>query len=397
VLRVPNVALAWAAGLISAVGSGAMFVALPFYAYSVTGSVLVTATVALAEYLPTVGVAQIAGVVVDRWDPKRALVAANLALAVCTLAYLIADAWWWLAVVSLTRSSVAQLLPPASNTMVAAIAPAGRLAAVNSVNVIGSNTARLLGPALGGALLAVGGLSAVVVVDSVSFGVAAVLLVMLRLDRTVQPVALESWSLRWRQGWAAVRDHRVLRPLVGVMICVGFGEGFVSALIAPWMLDVAGGSSAQLGLMLSVQALGGIAGGLLMLRLDGVRTAASMLTIAALVSGVFLVVIFNYPLIVGPTPWPAIALTAAGGVPFAVYGTAQAVMVQHHSTDGLRGRIVGLTFGVQGIAQLIGIGAAGPAAHVMGPLAINAEPLGYLAAGLLAAATIHRKAPPSPE
>jgi len=90
-------------------------------------------------------------------------------------------------------------------------------------------------------------------------------------------------------------------------------------------------------------------------------------------------------------------LTAVGGVPFAVYGTAQAVLVQHHSTDGLRGRIVGLTFGVQGIAQLVGIGAAGPAALVMGPLAINAEALGYLAAGLVAAATIHRKISPGPE
>jgi hypothetical protein len=70
VLRDRNIGLVWSSSVVSAIGSGAMFVALPYYTYVATGSVVATALVALAEYAPTVGIAQLAGVVVDRWDPR---------------------------------------------------------------------------------------------------------------------------------------------------------------------------------------------------------------------------------------------------------------------------------------------------------------------------------------
>ena len=141
-----NVALVWSSNLVSATGTGAMFVAVPFYTYLVTGSVLATALVALAEYAPTVGVAQLAGLLVDRWDPRQVLVVANLALAGCTLAYLAHEAWWWFALVAFCRSCVAQFVLPGSQTLVPAIAPAGQLAEVNGVNAIGGNIARLARP-----------------------------------------------------------------------------------------------------------------------------------------------------------------------------------------------------------------------------------------------------------
>ena len=136
--------------------------------------------------------------------------------------------------------------------------------------------------------------------------------------------------------------------------------------------------------MLSLQALGGILGGVLVVRWANRWHPLSLLGAGAVISGVFLVAILNYPLIAPVGPWPAIILTAFTGLPFAVYGTAQAIAVQTHSADGLRGRVVSLTYGVQGIAQLIGIAVPGPAATWFGPLAINVETLAYLAAGALA-------------
>jgi len=89
--------------------------------------------------------------------------------------------------------------------------------------------------------------------------------------------------------------------------------------------------------------------------------------------------------------WRAPVSTALAGLPFALYGTAQSIAVQEHSTDGLRGRVVSLTFGAQGVAQLVGISLAGPLANLLGPLAINAEALAYLAAGALAFRTARRQ------
>lgn len=98
---------------------------------------MATAIVTLAESAPTVGIAQLAGVLVDRGNPRRVLIAANLALAICTLAYFVYQGWWWLAMVAFVRSSVAQFVQPASDTVVPAVAPTGQLAEVNSLNAIG--------------------------------------------------------------------------------------------------------------------------------------------------------------------------------------------------------------------------------------------------------------------
>lgn len=105
-LRERNVVLVWSGNVVSAVGTGAMFVAVPFYTYAITGSVTATAAVALAEYAPAVGVAQLAGLLVDRWDPRRVIIWANLALAACTMAFLLHEAWWWFATVAFLRSCV---------------------------------------------------------------------------------------------------------------------------------------------------------------------------------------------------------------------------------------------------------------------------------------------------
>ena len=324
------------------------------------------------------------------------LVVANLALAGCTLAYLAHQAWWWFALVAFCRSSVAPFVPLASQTLVPAIAPAGQLAEVNGVNAIGGNIARLVGPAFGGVLLSVGGLRTVALADAATFAVAASLLAAVRLSRTVSLTTHSGLVQSWREGWSAVRDHSVLRPLVLVMALVGFGEGFVSALMAPWMADIAGGGSTELGLMLSLQALGGILGGLAVLRYATRWHSMAMLGSGALASGVLLLVIFNYSLLMPVGPWPAVVLTALAGFPFAIYATAQAIAVQQHSTDGLRGRIAGLTFGTQGIAQLAGIALAGPIAATLGPLAINAETIAYLPAGAVALTSIRRQQPGTP-
>jgi MFS family permease len=389
-LRERNVVLVWSSNVVSAVGTGAMFVAVPFYTYAITGSVTATAAVALAEYAPAVGIAQLAGLLVDRWDARRVIIWADLALAGCTLAYLLHETWWWFAMVAFVRSCVAQFVPPAAQTLVPAVTPARRLTEVNGANAIGGNIARLAGPALGGLVLGLGGLHAVAIADAASFTVAAALTAAIRLPRITSRTPREGLFTAWRTGWSTVRDHPVLGPLAVVMALVGLGEGFVSALLAPWMTDIAGGDSTHLGLMLSLQAVGGILGGIAVVRYAHRLPTLSMLWIGALASGVLLVVILNYPLLAPMGPWPAILLTALAGFPFAVYGTAQAIAVQAYSTDGLRGRIVSLTFGIQGIAQLAGTALAGPAAALLGPLAINVEALAYLAAGALTLTTVYR-------
>ena len=68
VLRQRNFALLWLAGLISPIGDWVLFIALPFYVYSVTGSALATGTMFIAQTVPRV----VLGSVAIRGDSVRA-------------------------------------------------------------------------------------------------------------------------------------------------------------------------------------------------------------------------------------------------------------------------------------------------------------------------------------
>src|SRR4051812_27495815 len=69
------------ANLISQSGDWILGVGLAYAVYDLTGSTLASAMTVLAAYLPQVVAGPLAGVLVDRWDRRRTMVAANLVMA----------------------------------------------------------------------------------------------------------------------------------------------------------------------------------------------------------------------------------------------------------------------------------------------------------------------------
>jgi MFS family permease len=70
VLRQRNFSLLWVGQIISMIGDWILFVALPFYIYSLTGSTLATGIIFIVQTLPRLFFGSVAGVFVDRWNRK---------------------------------------------------------------------------------------------------------------------------------------------------------------------------------------------------------------------------------------------------------------------------------------------------------------------------------------
>lgn len=387
-LRDRDVALLWSAGLVSWTGTLAMFVALPVAVFEASGSPLATALTALAGAMAPVLAGQVAGVVADRLDRRTLLVATNLVMAALTGCYLLlaAGPWWGLAGASLVIGGVAQLLGPTEHALLSEVVPAHRLGEGASLNALNNNLARLVGPAAGGTLYAVGGLPAVVVLDLLSFALAAALVAGVsrhRASTPARPLPGGSWAADWVAGLRAVWGHPTLRPLVLLVAVVAFGEGFISALLAPFAFAVIDGDAQIIGWILSAQAIGGVAGAWYAGRVTDRREPLAQLGWSALAAGLLLLVIFNYALVY-PHPWPAVVLTALAGAPFAVFGATQGYALQVCAPAGLRGRVFSAAFGLSGLSQLTGIAVAGLSAEHWGLWVINVDALAYLCAGATA-------------
>ncbi|CAA9325388.1 MAG: hypothetical protein AVDCRST_MAG61-2567 [uncultured Friedmanniella sp.] len=369
-------------------------VALPYFVFERTGSAFATALAAGAQALPGVTLGPLAGAVADSRDTRRLLIGANVVLAVLTLAFCLAAVapWWVVVVVAFLQAVVAQLVGPAEIVLVPSLVPTASLPAANSLSAANNSLARLIGPAVGGLLYVAAGLPAVAVANALSFAVAALLVSRISPSRPqlsehpqeLQRLMRAAWpglSGGWVAGWAEIQWRPPLRRLLVFILLTGVGEGCVSALLAPYTAEVFGSSTA-LGLLLTCQAAGGIAGALIMSRWVMIDRLPQTLAAAALACGVVLAVMIGYPPFY-PRLWPALVLIAIAGLPFAAVAAAQATLLQVLPHPAVRGSVYGVAVAAAGAAQLLGILTSGYLADRTSVYLLLADAPCYLLAGLL--------------
>ena len=381
-LRERDFGLLWTAGLISIAGDFMLLIALPLHVYALTGSALAGGGVYASLLVPRVLLGSIAGVLVDRWDRKRTMVVVDLARAVILLPLLAVgsdDRLWLAYVVPGIAATAGLLFGPAENALLPRLVGEGRLTVANALNALNNNIGRLIGPALGAALYAWSGIALVVAIDAATYLVAALLIALIVADgRPVRDVAeaeavSSPWrrtATEWRAGLRVIRGDRALR-LILISSCVGFvGEGTFGALgLAPLVLDVIKGTEADVGLIASAQAVGGLAGGFAVARL-GSRLVSQLMVGGGMIGlGLTDFVTANGANLVGagrPALVVAMLFMFAAGLPVTAFDVGQRSEIQRRVTDAYRGRVFGTLSAVTSVSILIGLLGGGALADSVG-------------------------------
>jgi MFS family permease len=125
----------WLSHVISSFGDALTNLALLITAQRLTGSTAAVATTAVAVALPQLLFGMFAGVLVDRWDRKRVMIASDLARAFLVLGFLAVsspDRMWILYVVAFVQASIGTLDNPARSSVVPQIVGRDNLLAANS-------------------------------------------------------------------------------------------------------------------------------------------------------------------------------------------------------------------------------------------------------------------------
>jgi Na+/melibiose symporter-like transporter len=385
------------AGLVSMTGDWILEIGLAYYIYAITGSTLASATMLLASFVPQIVFSSVAGVFVDRWDRKRTMIGANLLLCVGLAPLLLvhdADQVWIVYVVLMWEGIVQVFFSPAEAALVPHVVPDDRLVTANALNGQNADLSRLVGSAVGGVVAGFGGITALAVVDAATFVLAASMVAAVRTSgRLVESDAaaetstheLEGRLMRlwteWVNGLRAAASQRVLRVIFAFVLVTSVGEGIMGTLFAPFVRDVLHGSAEAYGLIVSVQAIGGIAGGLVAASVGHRVSAAHLFGWGSVVFGIVDLTMFLYPL-VWVEVWPAAACMIVVGVPGALTMAGFMTLFQRSTADAYRGRVFGAMGLVQSVAMVggaVGAGFLGSSIGIVPVLAFQGG--GYLVAG----------------
>jgi MFS family permease len=395
VLRQRDFSLLWFGGVLSVVGDFFLFIALPFFVYERTGSALATGAMFAAETLPRLLFGSVAGVFVDRWDRKKTMVVADLSRAAILLPLLAVAAGgpvWPVYVVAFVEATVSMFFLPAKDALVPNLVAERHLTAANSLNSMGEQIPSLVGPLLGGALFGLVGLGGLVFLDIASYLLSAALISLVSVRSvapTDQPAAdasetaqrtASAWvgALReWLEGLRLVRRDLRVAAVFAVVAVAMVGEGIITVLIVVFVKDVLGGGSPEFSWIITAYGAGGIAGGFLAAWLAPAVGEARLLALSAAANGVFLLLMFNIPMV--PL---VVALGVPAGATVVGWFVGAQTLLQGWVPDSHRGRVFGAYETTQ--ALLLGMGLAALAAPLGAVVVLSAVGALYVLAGAVA-------------
>jgi hypothetical protein len=371
--------LLWIGEVVSDLGTQFASVALPFQVFQITRSSLAVGMLALCGLVPLLILPVIGGALADRVERRRLLLISYSLVPLLPLALLVNSLldrphlWVLYAVETLYTASYA-LWSPAIRSLPPLVVSKDLLPSVNALMSAYASTGALLGPALGGALIAVIGLPGTYALDVASFGVA---LVMLASMRPIPPVPGEHHERGlWRSigdGIRFLRGRKVLQTTYTVdLIAMIFG---MPRALFPAFAVRLGGGPGILGLLYAAP----YAGSTLITLFSGwakrVRRQGLATEIAVVVWGAALV---GFGL--SRTTWLALLFLAVAGAGDMWSGIFRTTIGQTVVSDDLRGRLEGMGLAVWATGPALGDVEAGVVGSVVGlPFAIVSGGLGCIA------------------
>jgi MFS family permease len=345
---------------ISVVGDEVALVALLLWASTAGHGPVLVAALVLAAAVPQLLLAPVSGLAADRLAVRHLIVATALVqAALCVgLAFALPDgAVTTVVALVLLRAAGQSFLGPAWQTWLPSLVPGERLTAALSTVQTATATAALVGPVLGGVLVAASGARWALLLDGATFVLIAVAAL------AVAQVPERRSSSRGGEG----REHGALTAGLRVVAADPVIRGFVvvvgTVVIALGALNVAevflvtqeiGAGPTEYGLVATVFAAGLMAGSWLARRVGGDRAAA-----VALVGGTLLMACAAVLLGLAPTVLVAAAAASLIGVGNGLLNVLGQVLMVRRAPREVLGRVVSVLQAVVGAGALVATAVGG--------------------------------------
>ncbi|HKW79606.1 MAG TPA: MFS transporter [Casimicrobiaceae bacterium] len=249
---------------LSLTGTWLQQVAMSWLTYRLSGSPLLLGFVTFCQYIAVLLIAPLAGVLADRVDRRRALLmtqsvmlAQALTLAVLTATGIVTV--WHVAALALVLGCASAFDIPLRHAMIARlVGHRSELPNAIALNSLLINSARVVGPALAGLLIAAAGEAFCFALNALSFAAVLVALARMRWQSSAGPPPPQGWVHSWLEGVRSALGFAPIRAGLLLIAAISATLGTYSTLMPVFAKDVFGGGARTLGLLLSSAGTGAL-------------------------------------------------------------------------------------------------------------------------------------------
>ncbi|MEO7143002.1 MAG: MFS transporter [Bryobacteraceae bacterium] len=352
----------------------AMFAVYSVVSFKMHGTAAQVSLVSVSVLAPMALIGPVAGVLVDRWNVKRTMVASDLLRGCLVLYLLFATSLPSIYAIFFVIGSISSFFYPAQSVTTPSIVAREGLLGASAIMQQSMQLGRIVSPTLAGVLVASFGERSCYYLDSFSFFFSAAMISTLVIpraphaERHMRSVLGDLFSgIRFILGHPAI-SFVILSMAAGVFALSCFG-----ALIAVYVRDVLHGASTLFGVLASLIGVGTILGGAFVGRLARTRSRTHLVTFGILLVGVF---IFGLTAVATRAASVIGCLGIGFGVAFILIPAS--ALLQEETPLEMRGRVSSSSMSLMTMVQALAMILAGSAAARFG-----IAPILFLSAAML--------------
>jgi len=314
-----------------------------------------------------------------------------------------ADMIWLVYLAGFLESTASQFFGPANNALLPTLVEEDQLITANSLDSLGENSARLVGPALGGVLLATIGLSGVVIFYISTYLLAALLMYFIRVPLSeeesttrekgsVGSVLTAFWG-EFAAGLKFVVGEPALSRIFIVLGIAMLGDSILTVLFVAFYQDVVGVGPTEFGLVLTVRGLAGIIGGIVIGTIGSRFKPDLLISFGLIGSGIALIAMVIWPIYA-----ISLFILILISVPLMAWLISSQTWMQSNSPGEYRGRVFGVYGTLSALFSLVGMLFASGLGDTLGiTTTLYFGGSIYILAGLLALVLLPSVSAPIPD
>jgi MFS family permease len=354
-LRYRNYRLFFGGQIVSLVGNWMTMTATSWLVYRLTGSAKMLGLVGFAGQLPSVLLTPLAGIIVDRWNQHRMLMATQVLSMLQSFALAALVFSGRMTIPALIALNVLQGLinafdmPCRQSFVISLIENREDLSNAIALNSSMFNLARIVGPAVAGIVIAASGEGWCFLLDGLSFlAVLAALASMTVAARAARPARTHGAGAEFREGWRYVVGSIPIRTIMTLLAAVCLLGVPYAVLVPIFAGKILGGGPHMLGMLMTSSGAGALLAALWLASLRSIAKLGRALLAATAGFGAALIA-FGLCRI----PWLSCVFLTAAGSGFMLLMAASNTIIQSIVDEDKRGRVMSfLMLAILGTAPL---------------------------------------------